>query len=562
MGKHITETNAIFPYAIKEDQGPNGRMIVSGIFSLADVKNRNNRVYTRGLWEKTLAEGGDFDRRLQSRLVVGTLGHPADGKTRPAEISHVVTKVWVEDEFTPDCVVCKAGGGPHAHIMAEEEILDTPHGKILKELYRAGVGLGVSSRGSGSVRGSGEEQVVADDFRLETFDHVLDPSTPGAFPKVIAESVVGAVERLIAPNCSRKELSGYRSILANVAEHGEDDDARSSAQKLVEAIDVKLSVLTEDEDRPTNPSSYSIDTDPAARAAATTTASTLRAPEAGTSEDESMKIDMSNPEVVRVVAEQTARLTAERDDLQSRLARVSSEADTLRVENTTLVKQKDEAMRLGEEVAAKLRHTTLQLDGFRSHVKQMQESGKETFEGKHTLGEAFQKSKEIIEALLDQLEESAEYRVRCEAAEDLLAQVRERSRRASVIATVDKILAHESAERAHALRPMLIEGANTPEDVTRKYGQVRALLGGAATTTATTVTEGYASGTPGPAGARPAPAAIGADAGAGLPGPGSINEEHGASLGAGRLPSPVAINESLQRDVNMSRAVLRRIARG
>ena len=71
-----------------------------------------------------------------------------------------------------------------------------------------------------------------------------------------------------------------------------------------------------------------------------------------------------------------------------------------------------------------------------------------------------------------------------------------------------------------------------------------------------------ASGTPGPAGARPAPAAIGADTGAGLPGPGSINEEHGASLGAGRLPSPVAINESLQRDVNMSRAVLRRISRG
>ena len=275
-----------------------------------------------------------------------------------------------------------------------------------------------------------------------------------------------------------------------------------------------------------------------------------------------MKIDMSNPEVARVVAEQTARLTAERDDLQSRLARVSSEADTLRVENTTLVKQKDEAMKLGEEVAAKLRHTTLQLDGFRSHVKQMQESGKETFEGKHTLAEAFQKSKEIIEALLDQLEESAEYRVRCEAAEDLLAQVRERSRRASVIATVDKILAHESAERAQALRPMLIEGANTPEDVTRKYGQIRALVGVTGTTAATTVTEGYASGTPGPVGARPAPAAIGADAGAGLPGPGSINEEHGASLGAGRLPSPVAINESLQRDVNMSRAVLRRISRG
>jgi hypothetical protein len=73
-----------FSYKIVEDTG--GTMRLQGVYQLADVKNRNNRVYSRSLWEKILNEGSDFNRRLQSKLVLGMLGHPADGNT---DLAHV-----------------------------------------------------------------------------------------------------------------------------------------------------------------------------------------------------------------------------------------------------------------------------------------------------------------------------------------------------------------------------------------------------------------------------------------------------------------------------------------
>ena len=66
-------------------------------------------------------------------------------------------------------------------LMGKVEILDTPSGKILKNLADSGVTLGISSRGLGSVRESQGQTVVEDDFQLICFDFVSEPSTPGAF---------------------------------------------------------------------------------------------------------------------------------------------------------------------------------------------------------------------------------------------------------------------------------------------------------------------------------------------------------------------------------------------
>jgi len=66
-------------------------------------------------------------------------------------------------------------------VMGKVKVLDTPSGKVLQELVRSGVSLGISSRGMGSVREDQNQTIVEDDFQLICFDFVSEPSTPGAF---------------------------------------------------------------------------------------------------------------------------------------------------------------------------------------------------------------------------------------------------------------------------------------------------------------------------------------------------------------------------------------------
>ena len=65
--------------------------------------------------------------------------------------------------------------------MGKIQVLNTPSGQVLKELVNAGVKLGISSRGMGSVHESEGNTMVEDDFQLICFDMVSEPSTPGAF---------------------------------------------------------------------------------------------------------------------------------------------------------------------------------------------------------------------------------------------------------------------------------------------------------------------------------------------------------------------------------------------
>ena len=65
--------------------------------------------------------------------------------------------------------------------MGKIKVLDTPSGRILKDLLSAGVKLGISSRGLGSVQETSQGTMVQEDFQLICFDIVSEPSTPNAF---------------------------------------------------------------------------------------------------------------------------------------------------------------------------------------------------------------------------------------------------------------------------------------------------------------------------------------------------------------------------------------------
>ena len=150
----------------------NGKFIVAGQFSKADLRNENGRVYRRSMWENVLRRPYIIDS-LKKRKMLGELGHPDKIETTPLNVSHIVTKLELLND---------------GQVYGEAEILDTPSGRVLKTLYEAGVEMGISSRGylpeGSNLYAEGEDLIVPDDYELVTFDFVIDPSSQGACPKI------------------------------------------------------------------------------------------------------------------------------------------------------------------------------------------------------------------------------------------------------------------------------------------------------------------------------------------------------------------------------------------
>ena len=139
-----------------------GGMILSGIMQMTETQNGNGRVYPH----KTMVrEVKNYQKLVQENRALGELNHPDDSVINLKNASHMVTEIWMDGQ----------------KVMGKMKILETPSGKILKELVNGGVTVGVSSRGMGSVSEQSGQTMVEDDFQLICFDMVSEPSTPGAF---------------------------------------------------------------------------------------------------------------------------------------------------------------------------------------------------------------------------------------------------------------------------------------------------------------------------------------------------------------------------------------------
>jgi hypothetical protein len=142
---------------------PDGRMRIRGKLQEAEVKNGNGRVYPKEILLKQIEKymGGP----IADKTAMGELDHPESSIVNLNNVSHNITKVWWEGN----------------NVMGELMLLNTPSGKIAQELISAGIPLGISSRGMGSVRQIGETVEVQDDFELLCWDLVSVPSTPNAY---------------------------------------------------------------------------------------------------------------------------------------------------------------------------------------------------------------------------------------------------------------------------------------------------------------------------------------------------------------------------------------------
>lgn len=141
-----------------------------GKFQEADAVNKNKRMYSFEVLNENVKK---LQECIKARGLVGELDHPEDSIIHFEKASHVITKMWWEGNV----------------LMGEGEILNTPHGKILKALINDGVRVGVSSRGVGNGKVNENGILVIDEsYKLITFDVVADPSTFAAFQQKVAST--------------------------------------------------------------------------------------------------------------------------------------------------------------------------------------------------------------------------------------------------------------------------------------------------------------------------------------------------------------------------------------
>jgi len=197
MGKQLLVDYTLFeisPQQINESLSKNGgRLVVSGVLQRAEAKNQNGRVYPK---ETLMREAKKYeDTFVQERRALGELDHPDSSVVNLNNVSHNV----LDMKFQGD------------DLIGTVEVLSTPAGNILKELFKSGIKLGISSRGMGSVkevmREGGNTVEVQPDFELIAFDFVSNPSTHGAFLSPVNESV----QKVVA-----EKYSNINNIITNI----------------------------------------------------------------------------------------------------------------------------------------------------------------------------------------------------------------------------------------------------------------------------------------------------------------------------------------------------------
>ena len=179
--KLITEHVSDLEYIV---EGKGKVQYIRGVFMQADIQNQNGRVYPYAVLQKEVKNYRN--KYVNEGRALGELGHPTGPSINLDRVSHLITKLEEDGK----------------NFIGKAKIMDTPNGKIVKNLLESGVRLGVSSRGLGSIKANKKGvNEVQKDFTLSTVDIVADPSAPAAFVNGIMEgrefSINGEIEEHI-----------------------------------------------------------------------------------------------------------------------------------------------------------------------------------------------------------------------------------------------------------------------------------------------------------------------------------------------------------------------------
>jgi hypothetical protein len=196
MSKSLLIEYSIFtPKSTQLTEGVKGarNLTVQGVVQRADSENANRRVYPKRILQKEVEKY--IATSIAENRALGELDHPESTVINLKNVSHNIKKLWWDGD----------------DLMGEIEVLPTPSGNILFQLFANNITVGISSRGMGSVQALGEGTVeVQDDFELLCWDFVSTPSTQGAFmtPTGLNEN--------FNPNLIQNKYSKINSIISDI----------------------------------------------------------------------------------------------------------------------------------------------------------------------------------------------------------------------------------------------------------------------------------------------------------------------------------------------------------
>lgn len=168
----IKELNEEVNFIVEENAETGKKSLyIEGVFLQSNLQNRNGRVYPREIMEKEVNRY--MKEQVATKRAYGELGHPDGPNINLDRVSHMITSLREDGD----------------NWIGKAKILDTPMGNIAASLIKEGAGLGVSSRGLGSLKEKNGINEVQDDFMLATAaDIVADPSAPDAYVQGIMEN--------------------------------------------------------------------------------------------------------------------------------------------------------------------------------------------------------------------------------------------------------------------------------------------------------------------------------------------------------------------------------------
>ena len=211
----ITEITENIEYITETINGKKS-LYIHGPFMMAEVKNKNGRVYPKEILMKEIQRYNE--NYVNKKRAFGELGHPDGPGINLERVSHMITELEEDGN----------------NVIGKAKIMDTPYGKIVQNLIENGAQLGVSSRGMGSLEEKGGTKYVKDDFYLApAADIVADPSAPEAFVQgimegkewvwesgVIKEKALSFIKKEINKSSSIKlenvKLKAFNSFLSNL----------------------------------------------------------------------------------------------------------------------------------------------------------------------------------------------------------------------------------------------------------------------------------------------------------------------------------------------------------
>lgn len=180
-----TDFSSIETEIIEEQQGMTKvkNFYITGPMLVAETTNGNKRIYPRPVIENQVLRYQDV---IKDRRSVGECEHPTTSSINMERISHLVTELKMEGNVA----------------VGKARVLDKmPLGNVLKNLMESGVKVGVSSRGTGSLRNG----VVQNDYNMICIDSVFNPSGPNCFMQAMTEGKEWVLENGVLTEQDIKE---------------------------------------------------------------------------------------------------------------------------------------------------------------------------------------------------------------------------------------------------------------------------------------------------------------------------------------------------------------------